>query len=185
VWAESLPKHAAQSVVASDSLPSIVAPSKPSPAAVKSKKGKEFISRPFNVRHKLHVAVDESSPTGLKGLPPKWEALLKSSGISRDQVSAHPQEVLDVLQFHMEGPPPKLPKKAQLAAAESKASVITPGDPSGIFKSLTRLGEGYVAVLRCAWLLASCWRVACCVLRVVCVRACACVCACVPVLGCV
>ena len=48
-------------------------------------------------------------PTPPQGLPPQWESLLKSSGISRAQVSAHPQEVLDVLQFHMEGPPPKVP----------------------------------------------------------------------------
>lgn len=89
-----------------------------------------------------------------QGLPPEWESVLKSSGISRDQVSAHPQEVLDVLQFHMDGgPPPKLPKKAALAAMESKASVIKPGDPSAIFKSLTRLGEGYCHSL--PWLAAS------------------------------
>lgn len=145
VWAQSLPKHAAQSVVSSDKLPSYVAPSRPRAAAVKAtnKKGKEFISRPFNVKHNVHVAVDSSSPSGFNGLPPEWESVLKSSGISRDQVSAHPQEVLDVLQFHMDGgPPPKLPKKAALAAMESKASVIKPGDPSAIFKSLTRLGEG-------------------------------------------
>lgn len=147
VWAKCLPAHAAQGVVSSSSLPAAAAPSRPEDSGsgkriVPRVGGKEFISRPFNVKHNVHVAVDENSPTGFMGLPPQWESALKSSGISREQVSAHPQEVLDVLQFHMEGPPPKLPKKAALAALESKASVIKSGDPSSIFKSLTRLGEG-------------------------------------------
>ena len=66
MWAQSLPKHAAAGgVVPSASLPSYVAPTKPAPSAkTASKKGKEFISRPFNVKHNVHVAVDESSPTG-------------------------------------------------------------------------------------------------------------------------
>ena len=47
----------------------------------------------------------------------------------------------------------QLPKKAQLAAMESKASVIEGGDPSAIFKSLTRLGEGCVRRLAAPCLL--------------------------------
>jgi hypothetical protein len=73
-----------------------------------------LISAPFNVKHNIHVQVDPLAPTGFKGLPPQWDAMLSVSGISKAEVSAHPQEVLDVLQFHMEGPPPKLPKKAAL-----------------------------------------------------------------------
>lgn len=142
VWASQLPSHVSETgdTVTSASLPSYVAPVKAK--ARPSKKGKALISKPFNVKHNIHVAPDPSAPSGFAGLPPEWEALLRTSGITKKQVAAHPQEVLDVLQFHMEGPPPKLPKKAQLASAEKMASKINDGDPSKIFKGLTRLGEG-------------------------------------------
>lgn len=100
------------------------------------------ISGPVNVRHEMHVRVDASAPSGLAGLPPQWDALLSASGITREQVASHPQEVLDVLQFHMEGPPPSLPKKTSLAADMETAAFITPGDPAAIFSDLHKLGEG-------------------------------------------
>ena len=100
------------------------------------------ISGPVNVRHEMHVRVDASAPSGLAGLPPQWDALLSASGITREQVASHPQEVLDVLQFHMEGPPPALPKKTSLAADMETAAFITPGDPVAIFSDLHKLGEG-------------------------------------------
>jgi hypothetical protein len=49
-----------------------------------------------------------------QGLPPEWRAMLDSSGITRAEVAANPQAVLDVLQFHMEGPPPKIPTRSSL-----------------------------------------------------------------------
>jgi len=42
--------------------------------------------------------IERSSPL-LRGLPAEWEAMLKASGISREQTLAHPQTVLDVLEF--------------------------------------------------------------------------------------
>lgn len=110
-------------VASTDTLPEHVAPvagagaAAASEAARGAKKDKDggyqlFISNPFNVKHNIHVQVDSSAPTGFKGLPPQWDAMLSVSGITKEQVASHPQEVLDVLQFHMEGPPPKLPKKA-------------------------------------------------------------------------
>lgn len=77
------------------------------------------IGTPFNVQHNIHVQVDPSAPTGFKGLPPEWSAMLEASGISAAEVREHPQAVLDVLHFHMEGPPapppqPKLPKREAL-----------------------------------------------------------------------
>lgn len=73
-----------------------------------------FVSNPFNVKHNIHVQVDPSAPTGFTGLPREWDAMLSVSGISKAEVTAHPQAVLSALQFHMEGPPPKLPKKVEL-----------------------------------------------------------------------
>lgn len=144
VWAKQLPSHATETTVAASQLPSVVAPVKPKgkAAASNKKRGKSLISRPFNVKHNVHVAPDPTSATGFQGLPPAWESMLKTSGITKQQVADHPQEVLDVLQFQMEGPPPKLPKKSQLASAEQKASTILTGDPTRIFKGLSRLGEG-------------------------------------------
>ena len=75
-----------------------------------------FVSAPFNVKHNIHVQVDPSAPTGFTGLPREWDAMLSVSGISKAEVSANPQAVLSALQFHMEGPPPKLPKKVELGA---------------------------------------------------------------------
>ena len=57
------------------------------------------ISAPYNFRHLNHVVVDTSSPTGFRGLPADWEDMLKASGISKEQTLAHPQTVLDVLEF--------------------------------------------------------------------------------------
>jgi len=100
------------------------------------------ISAPFNVKHNIHVTVDATSATGFTGLPPQWDAMLSASGISKEQIAAHPREVLDVLQFHMEGPPPKLPKKTILEKELDTASMITPGDPVPLFADLKKLGEG-------------------------------------------
>ena len=107
------------------------------------------ISRPFDVKHNVHVQVDPASSTGLKGLPSEWASLLEVSGISKAEVSAHPQAVLDVLQFHMEGPPPRVPTRDSFEKTVSKASVITPGDPSRLFGSRRQLGEGYVCRCLC------------------------------------
>ena len=41
------------------------------------------ISAPFNVKHNIHVQVDPAAPTGFKGLPAQWDALLSVSGISK------------------------------------------------------------------------------------------------------
>jgi hypothetical protein len=100
------------------------------------------ISAPFNVKHNIHVTVDATSATGFTGLPPQWDAMLSASGISKEQIAAHPREVLDVLQFHMEGPPPKLPKKTSLEKELDTASMITAGDPVPLFADLKKLGEG-------------------------------------------
>lgn len=101
------------------------------------------ISSPTEVKHNVHVQVDPASSTGFTGLPTQWETLLSVSGISKEQVTAHPQEVLDVLAFHMEGPPPALKPKALLDKELEDASLIdTSADPSTIFYDLRKVGEG-------------------------------------------
>lgn len=57
----------------------------------------ECVSEPFNVQHNVHV--DFNSDTGFSGLPSEWEAMLKSSGITRDEVLENHEEVLNLLEF--------------------------------------------------------------------------------------
>lgn len=111
-----------------DSLPAHVAPSKAS-ASSKDKGGDAggfSISTPFNVKHNMHVQVDPSAPTGFRGLPPQWDAMLSVSGITKEQVASNPQAVLDVLTFHMEGPKPR-DRAKELHAATSAANAASSG----------------------------------------------------------
>eukprot|EP01029_Cantina_marsupialis_P012523 TRINITY_DN2766_c0_g1_i2.p1 TRINITY_DN2766_c0_g1~~TRINITY_DN2766_c0_g1_i2.p1 ORF type:complete len:366 (+),score=102.66 TRINITY_DN2766_c0_g1_i2:82-1179(+) len=110
-----------------------------------SKKDKEptiEIGMPFNVQHKHHVKLDPDSPFGFNGLPAEWGTLLQVSGISNDEVAAHPQEVLDVLQFHMEGPVPKLPSRQSLQRTMMSTVDIEEADPTRVYSELKKLGEG-------------------------------------------
>lgn len=109
---------------------------------VEPARGKIVIGTPFNFKHNIHVQIDPAAPTGFKGLPPQWDAMLSASGITKAEVSAHPQEVLDVLQFHMEGPPPKIPKKSEFEKALDDASLINKGDPTALYGNMKKLGEG-------------------------------------------
>lgn len=153
VWRSALPEGVVSEAAATEALPAHVAPTAPPTSAAGAGGGAAavagggggagtFISAPYNVRHNVHVQVDPTAPTGFKGLPPQWDAMLSASGITKDEVSAHPQEVLDVLQFHMEGPRPKLPTKAALERDFDQASLITAGDPSGVYTGMRKLGEG-------------------------------------------
>jgi len=58
--------------------------------------------------------------------------VLKASGISKEETAANPQAVLDVLNFHMDGPPKKMPTKASLQGDMNK--VIKGKDPSILAK---------------------------------------------------
>jgi len=55
------------------------------------------IGAPYNVHHNIHV--DFNARTGFSGLPAEWESLLIGGGISKKEVVANPDEVLDVLEF--------------------------------------------------------------------------------------
>lgn len=68
-----------------------------------------FISGPKNFRNPIHV--DFNSDTGFVGLPPGWEILLKSGGITKDEILANSAEVLQVLQFHENNFKPASPAK--------------------------------------------------------------------------
>jgi hypothetical protein len=104
-------------------------------------------SKPYNVQHINKVKVDPHSSTGFSGLPKEWRALLLGSGIGKDDVASHPQEVLDVLQFQMKGPPPPMPSKKVLEDAAAAAVNIRNDDPTKVYKRTRKLGEGASGVV--------------------------------------
>ena len=110
------------------------------------------VSGPMNVRHNVHVTIDEKG--GLRGLPKEWEALLSVSGISQTDVRQNPQAVIDVLKFHMVGHPSSLPPKAaalEKSLDSARAAVFDKAtDPTTIFdiEEGHKLGEGASGVVR-------------------------------------
>ena len=74
--------------------------------------------------------------------------MLQCSGITRDEVRENPQQVLDVLQFHMQGPPPKMPSRSTLKRDVVKAiNIIMDVNPNTIYKRVKKLGEGASGVV--------------------------------------
>ena len=151
VWAGLVPKGVSQDETSTRDVSQFgahVAPSKPTrkmlakKTATKGEKEPMMIGKPFNFKHIEHVGVDPHTSTGFKGLPDQWRALLKASGISKDEAVKHPQEVLDVLQFHMEGPPPKLPTRQSLQRNMLAAVDIKAEDPTKLYRKEKKLGEG-------------------------------------------
>jgi len=100
------------------------------------------IGLPTDFKKHEHVEVDPDSELGFKGLPKEWEEVLKASGISRQDVAANPEEVLDVLRFHFEGPKPQLPSKSVLKNVMMEKWEIKTMDPNKIFRKEKKLGEG-------------------------------------------
>lgn len=88
-------------------------PKRPSP-------GKAMVSRPLQMRHEVHVRLDPNNPTGFSGLPRAWETILMYSGIMRDEAMAHPEAVIDVLNFSKTSDPTVSARDA-LRASVSKA----------------------------------------------------------------
>lgn len=164
VWASALPAGLARDTTSTTSgEPDHVAPKKPTRGIVDtirhtilgtsssdSSSGKAkplFVSRPFNVEHRTHVKLDDRSSTGYDGLPTKWRTMLKASAITKDDVKAHPQAVLDVLQFHLQGVTPKMPSAASLRLASAAAVEIKKADPNKFYKRIRKLGEGASGVV--------------------------------------
>jgi serine/threonine protein kinase len=84
--------------------------------------------------------------------------VLKASGISREETNANPQAVLDVLNFHMDGPPPlskqkkemtplPLPSRASMARNMAVASDIKTTDYREFYQDFRKLGQGASGVV--------------------------------------
>lgn len=70
--------------------------------------------------------------------------VLKASGISKEETQSNPQAVLDVLNFHMEGPPPPvaLPSSANVSHDIQDAVPIKSGNYTDHYTDLVKLGQG-------------------------------------------
>eukprot|EP01111_Echinosteliopsis_oligospora_P000746 TRINITY_DN1087_c0_g2_i3.p1 TRINITY_DN1087_c0_g2~~TRINITY_DN1087_c0_g2_i3.p1 ORF type:complete len:490 (+),score=171.89 TRINITY_DN1087_c0_g2_i3:318-1787(+) len=91
-------------------------------------KGAEYscVSSPYNVEHKIHV--DFNSATGFSGLPPEWEAMLKSANITKKEVLDNPEQVLNVLEFESKRQKEEAERaeKAKKAAAQQQNTAASP-----------------------------------------------------------
>jgi len=159
VWAAALPPGLARETSNHSNKSAHIAP-KPPPRSivetikqtirggVKGKKNKPmYISKPFNVEHRTHVKLDDRSSTGYKGLPKDWRTLLKNSSITKEEVQQNPQAVLDVLQFQLLGPAPKMPSVQSLRLQSAGAVEIKKQDPTKLYKRTRKLGEGASGVV--------------------------------------
>lgn len=104
------------------------------------------IGTPTDLVHVEHidydqVQIDETSATGFRGLPQKYNTLLGASGITKEDAMAHKKEVLDVLKFHMEGPPP-LPTPNSLRLKKGEVVNIRDVNPNNFYTRKQLLGEG-------------------------------------------
>jgi serine/threonine protein kinase len=73
-------------------------------------------------------------------------SVLMASGISKEETSANPQAVLDVLAFHMDGGasglPPKMPSRATMARKIDKALALRNEDYTKNYTNMVKLGQG-------------------------------------------
>jgi len=115
--------------------------------------GSEYssVSAPYNVQHEIHVDFDSS--TGFSGLPAEWEAMLKGV-ISREEVIANPDEVLQVLEvqsnFQKDGTAPPRPMKSQQLKPQplpdekpqTLQDLVSKEDPTVLYSNMDKIGEG-------------------------------------------
>lgn len=101
------------------------------------------ISSPYNFKHEQHVKADPHSSTGFSGLPKEFSAVLKASGISKEDTARNPQAVIDVLNFHFEGPVPSMPSNRQSMARRTKKAIHLKEEDYRIkYTDLKKLGAG-------------------------------------------
>ena len=73
--------------------------------------------------------------------------MLKASGISKDEAVRNPQAVLDVLAFHMEGPPPRMPTRASIQKNINAAANMITDDYTKFYRNMKKLGAGASGVV--------------------------------------
>jgi hypothetical protein len=144
--AKVIPKALLGSVVRNDEIPLDLRP-RVAPSA-----GGFNISAPMSFDHVIHVSIDPD--VGFIGLPPEMSEALTASGLGRDEIMAHPSEVLQVVTFlHGQSavPPPPSPaaapcsptlRTAPAAPRPPSQSLFERRDPRTIIDDLCQIGSG-------------------------------------------
>lgn len=115
---------------------------------VQDKPPEPEIGLPFNVQHAVHVQLDPDSATGFHGLPSTWNAVLATSGVTKEEVISHPEAAMNALRITMEGPPPKPSRQGPSGAhgarhsAEHRQLPIKSEDPKKSYADLKKIGQG-------------------------------------------
>jgi len=113
------------------------------------KKDEDFevdITGPFEVKHNVHV--DFSSETGFKGLPKEWESMMVSGGLTKKDVEANSDAVLDVLKFQSKlesgGDAKPTPAPAALPTEKNVTldELVSKEDPTKLYTNMKKVGEG-------------------------------------------
>lgn len=96
------------------------------------------ISRPYGLQHIVHVDMD--SATGFTGLPPEWEKILKTGGITKNDVVSNPEAALAVMNFvekqtshQCEPEAPPIVESGEVIKSENPCSFLT---------DMTKINEG-------------------------------------------
>lgn len=126
-------------------------------SAIKAGKDYNPVGQPFNVSHETHVDFD-ASKGGFVGLPSEWEALLKSSGISKKEQEENQEDVLKVLEFehNRQKQEEEKKKKQNMPSIDENFSAPLPDDAgaltlhdlvskenlTSIFTDMVKIGEG-------------------------------------------
>lgn len=107
------------------------------------------ISKPFEFKHNIHV--DYNSETGFVGLPPEWETMLKSSGITKEEAVENQDAVLGILDLatnNMQRPDESAAKQKPIGGKKQRlVDYLQNEDPTKVFGKLQRLDEGSSAVV--------------------------------------
>lgn len=106
-----------------------------------------FEPEPTTVKHDVHVEYDKETGK-FKGLPPEWEALLKATGLTDEDVQANPSAVVHVMTF-MWSDSVVLSSTAvsDLPLENTQKDVtleelVSQDDPRVLYEGLEKIGEG-------------------------------------------
>eukprot|EP00760_Papus_ankaliazontas_P028826 PhM_4_TR4006/c0_g1_i1/m.102924 len=81
----------------------------------------QVIGDPRDIQQAIHVVRDDSAEFGLRGLPDHFLVLLKQSGLTKADITAHTKEAIQVLEFHER----YIEQKAAAAAAAATTDTST------------------------------------------------------------
>jgi hypothetical protein len=61
------------------------------------------ISKPFNLKHEIHITVDPNEPMGLRGLPLEWLEKMQKSGLKKQEILENPANMISIISNYETG----------------------------------------------------------------------------------